>query len=311
MADDEALVTRSLELRAVSEEKRSVSFIASTAAEDSYGEVVEQDWKLARYKANPVVLFSHDSRELPIGRATRVEVVKGQLEADIEFLNADANPKAELVWNCIRAGALRAVSVGFIPGDVRLEKRNGKETYVLSKNHLHEISVVAIPANPEALAKMRSRAHRGTTARHEETNMNEEDKLRAQLDTKTAEVTAARTETTELRAKLVTVEGEKAALATERDAATARAKAAELALVGAELDALIGTKITPAERPTLLELAGLNADLYARTLSGIKARATMTILQSPVGTTPEQPAPTTGGGGDNGASLAALVQSSL
>lgn len=309
MADE--LITCALEFRAVREETRSVSFVASTSAVDSYGEIVEQDWQLRRYKANPVVLFAHNSRELPIGKATRCEVVKGQLEADIEFLSAEANPKAEQVWQCVKAGALRALSVGFVPGDVRVEKRNGKETYVLSKNELHEISVVPIPANNEALAKMRSRAHRTGTPAHEEANMNEEEKLRTQLDTKTAEVATARGEASELRAKLQTLEGEKVVLERERDTANQRAKDAEMRLVGAELDALIGVKITPAEKANLVELAGLNRDLYERTLTGIKARDNMRILSPVVGAPRELAPATTGTSADNGQSLADLVNSSL
>ncbi|NOU33328.1 MAG: hypothetical protein HOO96_35980 [Polyangiaceae bacterium] len=131
--------------------------MASTAAVDSYGEIVEQVWKLERYMANPVVLFGHQSRELPIGRSTFVGVRGGQLECTVRFASPEANPKAEQVWQLVKEDVLRAVSVGFMPGSVRYEKRGGEDVAVLSDNELHEISIVPIPANPEALAKMRAK----------------------------------------------------------------------------------------------------------------------------------------------------------
>lgn len=157
------ILSRAFGLKSLDQSERTCDFIASTDAVDSYEEVVEQDWDTTRFMKNPVILFGHQSRELPIGHATRCEVVtakggKKQLECTIKFATAEANPMAEQVWQSVIQGTLRAVSVGFCPGDVRFEKREGKGIYVLSKNELHEISVVPIPANPEALAKMRAKA---------------------------------------------------------------------------------------------------------------------------------------------------------
>lgn len=145
-------------IRSFDTSKRTADFIASTDAIDAYDEIVDQGtWDLSRFRANPVVLYAHDSRELPIGRATRCEVVSAvhgkRLECTIEFVTADMNPKGDQVWRMVQAGFLKAVSVGFRPGTVRTEKRDGKEIVVLADNLLHEISVTPIGANPEALAK--------------------------------------------------------------------------------------------------------------------------------------------------------------
>lgn len=146
-----------LSVRTIDSASRSITAIASTDAVDAYGEIVDQGtWDLKRYESNPVVLFAHDSRELPIGRCTSVGVEGGQLKCRIQFLTPDANPKAEQVWQAVRQGALRAISVGFIPREVREEKRDGRAVTVLSDNELLEISVVPIPANPEALMRART-----------------------------------------------------------------------------------------------------------------------------------------------------------
>jgi HK97 family phage prohead protease len=150
------------------EEKRSVDVVASTPAEDSYEEIVEQSWNLNRYKKNPVILYEHghaggwlapDKEAMfPLGHAENIRVENGTLKATLVFTTADINPLAERVWKAFKAGVLRAVSVGFKPKKVRKEKRDGKDVDVLSDNELYEISVVSIPANPEAVAEERSLA---------------------------------------------------------------------------------------------------------------------------------------------------------
>lgn len=149
-------------------ERRAIDVVASTAAEDSYGEVVAQQWKLERYLANPVVLYSHESRELPIGRAENVRVEDGKLLATLVF--ATGTERAEEVWNLVQQGMLKGVSVGFRPHTTRWEKRDGREILVLDDNELLEISITPIPANPEALAQLRARAFGGQPA-HTENSM--------------------------------------------------------------------------------------------------------------------------------------------
>ena len=135
------------------DEERTASFVASTKAMDADGDVVEQVWRLERYRSNPVVLFAHDSRSLPIGRATSIEVVGGRLEATVQFASKEANPLAEQVYRSVQEGTLKAVSVGFRPHEVRQEMREDKTVLVLSDNELFELSVVPIPNNAEALRK--------------------------------------------------------------------------------------------------------------------------------------------------------------
>ncbi len=288
--EDIPLVSRShgLVVRAVDDKKRSARFVASTEAIDSYGEIVEQSWDLARYLTNPVVLFGHQSRELPIGKATDVGLVNGQLEATIVFASAAANPKAENVWQSVQEGTLCAVSVGFNPRDIRVEMRNGEEVLVLANNELFEISVVPIPANHEALAKMRAKAVE--TARNklkaadsaaepkESTNMATEKELTASLEQKSAELTESTKLVSAERAKADVLNERCKTLETERKAQQDRADKLASELVARDLDALIGSKISPAEKPGLVKLAALSPELYGEQLTAIKARPDMKML---------------------------------
>lgn len=139
--------------KAVRVEKREIDYVASSDAIDSYDEVVEQTWRLERFLANPVALWAHQSREPPIGRCPRIEMVAAKLECTINFMPADLNPKADQVFRMGVDGWVKAVSVGFRPRTIRWEKRDGRDIYVLADNELVEISVTPIGANPEALAK--------------------------------------------------------------------------------------------------------------------------------------------------------------
>jgi hypothetical protein len=152
------------EASTLDEQSRSVRMIASTAALDSYGDVVEQHWDLSRYNANPAVLFNHNRNwngspadDIPVGYSRAHSVKNGQLEFEPVFSDDRASPLAERVWQGIRQKTLRAASVGFRPGAVVKEvTSNGKIIYHLgtsdAPNQLFEISIVPLPANPDAVA---------------------------------------------------------------------------------------------------------------------------------------------------------------
>jgi HK97 family phage prohead protease len=142
----------------VSPESRSVDVVASTDTIDSHGTVLRQNWRLERYRSNPVVLYAHDSCELPIGTASNVRLEDGQLRATLTFSTAELNPLAEQVWLNVKAGVLRGISVGFWPHSVLFETHDDVEVLVFDDLELLEISVVPVGSNPETLAEMRSRA---------------------------------------------------------------------------------------------------------------------------------------------------------
>jgi HK97 family phage prohead protease len=279
-----ALVARShgLHVREVREAKREADFVASTDAIDAYDEIVEQVWRLDRFHSNPVVLYAHQSRELPIGVATFCDVRDGNLICTIRFVTEDKNPKAEQVWKMVRDRELRAVSVGFVPHSYRWEKKDDREVLILSDNELHEISVVPIPANPEALAKMKAKAmadaakdvatkQAAVAAETDSENMKTIEQLMAEVAERDAALADLKRKLAdsekgsgEARTTLSALESQNKTLAAERDAAVDRAKKVEDALIEAEVSALVGSKITPAEKDDFVALRKSNPELYAK-----------------------------------------------
>jgi HK97 family phage prohead protease len=157
LEENGGLVTRSdaLVVKAIRESTREVDFVASTGIVDSHGDVIDQDsWQLEEYLSNPVALYGHQTFELPIGSCSYVAVRNGKLECTIKF--SDATQRAKEVFALVVEKTLRAVSVGFRPVNGSYEIRNGSEVWVWRNAILKEISVVAIGANPEALAKMKA-----------------------------------------------------------------------------------------------------------------------------------------------------------
>lgn len=316
------LVSRGLALKSIEKNKRTVSFVASTDAIDSYDDVVEQDWMLERYLENPVVLFGHNSRELPVGKAISVGVVevdgRKRLECTVQLASAEANPLAEQVWNSLVEGTLRAVSVGFIPGDYRFEKRDGREVFVLSKNELHEISIVPIPANPEALAKMKAKAiaaagqdNQPAPAANTETSMLTEKEMQERIAKHEAEKNLAEKQLADLqkdhaatKTELAATQGTVKALETDRDAHKARADQAEASVIDAEVGALVGVKIAPAERDTFVELRKSNPALFTKMIA---ARPEMKLLKGQIIDAEKKAPPSITEPSGNGADLANTI----
>ncbi len=142
-------------------DSRSITFIASDESVDRMGDVIRVGgWDLRNFKANPVLLWAHQSRELPIGKVTDIRIEGSTLVADAEFVEADMNPKAEQVLRMIKAGVLNATSVGFRPLEAPLPIKNPHNDqttgFEFVKQELFELSVVPIPANANALAVTRS-----------------------------------------------------------------------------------------------------------------------------------------------------------
>lgn len=139
-----------LKASADAEGQKTYTFLASNDTLDRQGEVVTTDgWELANYQRNPVVLDGHDYRSIEnvIGRAVALRSTDDGLEADIVF---NQSPKGQLATALVEGGDVRAVSVGFMSIEMAVPQ-DRKEPVRHTKKELMEISLVPVPANPDAL----------------------------------------------------------------------------------------------------------------------------------------------------------------
>jgi hypothetical protein len=145
------------------EDERTITFVASDSTRDSAGTVLNQDnWDLTRFNSNGIIGYQHkvyggwddtDNPDNVIGKG-HAYVEDGKLMVDITFEPKEINELAEKIYQKVLFGSLRAVSVGFLPiGKGRFGEGADAETYYFAGQQLIEVSVVNIPANPNALRK--------------------------------------------------------------------------------------------------------------------------------------------------------------
>lgn len=145
------------------------SFIASDETVDSYNTIViATGIDLTRFSRNSIVLLQHDSRGFPVG-VGKARVENRQLIVDVEFAPPDdpiSGAEAEQALRWIDRGVM-GMSIGF--DVVEREYVEARETgdpwrdlYFPPENYtrteLYEVSIVSVPANPNALAVGRSTA---------------------------------------------------------------------------------------------------------------------------------------------------------
>ena len=106
------------------------------------------------YEKNPVVLYAHDfsgrteSGGLPIARTLGLtRTANGRVRAEFEFLEGDAF--ADRVRNAWNRGFLRGASIGWRP--IETTPGDGGKGVRVVRSELIEWSIVAVPADPDAL----------------------------------------------------------------------------------------------------------------------------------------------------------------
>jgi hypothetical protein len=273
-------------VRIIDVEERSVEVIASTESLDAHGDVVKQFWDLARYNKNGPVLWNHNQFESSRWSMAKLTLVKG---------NAIEEPMVDKLWRRIQQGVIKAVSVGFKPGQITaVVDAAGKVTHyelgsAARPNELREISFVPMGSNPDAVAKSiaweRKHLEAEITTRtiaegSEPMAMTAEEQK--QLADAVAAKTAAETRLADNDSRVKQLEKDLAEEKTlsakyQKDLAEANAKlkVSEEARAKTELDARQGKKFAPTERKELDDLMAETS--LERVLKLVDARPDLAI----------------------------------
>ena len=141
----------SLRLAPTVQADNRVRFTASTPDLDRHGtRLMPMGCDSAAFERNPVVLWNHSKDGEPedvIGRVVEIVKTAAAVEVVVEF---DAHAKAQDVLRKVRAGFLRAVSVGFIP---QQDRQNSDGTIDVLRWELCELSIVPVPSCRQALKR--------------------------------------------------------------------------------------------------------------------------------------------------------------
>jgi HK97 family phage prohead protease len=142
----------------INEEERSVIAVISTGSIDRDNEVlVPKGMDAENFRKNPVIPWSHNTFQPPIGKALWLKQGRKRITAKIKFATTKL---AEEVWQLFKGGFLKAFSVGFIPkeghrptpDDIKANPALAEARFIFTKWELTEFSPVTVPANAEALA---------------------------------------------------------------------------------------------------------------------------------------------------------------
>lgn len=140
-----------IEVKAKDEDKREITAVGSKQVSDRDGDIVFLDgMSLTNFRKNPVVLWSHNSSMLPIGKANKVWVDNKELKFKMTFAGPEENPFADSVFRMVKSGFLNSLSIGFAPDWKSAKFQEKRGGYDFPKSELLEVSMVAVGANQGA-----------------------------------------------------------------------------------------------------------------------------------------------------------------
>jgi HK97 family phage prohead protease/HK97 family phage major capsid protein len=155
--DARALRAGGVHRKVHSEEPHGWDFCMSDESVDRMGDIISADgWQLESFVKNPIALFNHNP-SAPIGTWRNLRVEDGALRGQLVPAPEGTSARIDEIRKLVDAKILRAVSVGFKSlEDEPLDKKNPWGGLRFIKQELVECSLVAVPANPNALAVIKS-----------------------------------------------------------------------------------------------------------------------------------------------------------
>lgn len=138
-----------LEVKALDDEKRVITGIASTPSPDRMQDVVEP--KGAQFRLPIPFLWQHNHDE-PIGHVTEAKVTQKGIEVSVQLTQVEEPGKLkdrlDEAWQSIKSGLVRGLSIGFSAKE--FEQIPGSWGLRFLSWEWFELSAVTIPANAEA-----------------------------------------------------------------------------------------------------------------------------------------------------------------
>lgn len=148
-------------------ERRAVIGRISSTAVDRQGDVLlPGGMQFDAYMSNAVLLFAHDKTRPPVGKTLEIRRKSNEVLAKVAFAPRPPThpPAAEWIpdtlYHLYRQDYMRGFSVGFLVSDGGERRPTTKELQawpgvrrVISQWQLLELSVVSVPANPDALTQ--------------------------------------------------------------------------------------------------------------------------------------------------------------
>jgi HK97 family phage prohead protease len=134
-------------------------FCCSSERTDRYGDViVVSGIDLQNFYRNNVALFNHNSNA-PIGTWENMRVESNELRGRLKLAPEGASPRIDEIRALVKAKVLKSTSIGFLPVESEpVVNSSGNRTggTKFLRSELVEVSLVAVPANSDAVALAKS-----------------------------------------------------------------------------------------------------------------------------------------------------------
>jgi len=138
----------SIDARKANNETRTAPVVLSTEFPYDNGyfvEVLDHSPGSVDFRQSPLpVLESHDGNKLNIGIVEDLKVTDRKTRGTLRLGQSD---RAKEVWNDILDGIIQSVSIGYVVHESHEEENN---VVRVTKFTIHELSLVAVPADPQA-----------------------------------------------------------------------------------------------------------------------------------------------------------------
>ena len=138
-----------LTIKAVDEEQRIITGIATTPTPDRVGDIVEPDG--AEFTL-PLPLLKHHDAKCPIGQVLEAKVTAEGIVIRAQIFKSEQpelKARLDLAWEEVKLGLIRGLSIGFSPVEYSFIEGDGWAMRFIRWMWL-ELSCVTIPANEEA-----------------------------------------------------------------------------------------------------------------------------------------------------------------
>ena len=150
---------------------KGIAWTLSTFDLDRFGERIDpMGWDFKRFMDNPVVEWAHRYDIPAIGKIESLSIDNEGLHGVVYFNDKSFDPFAWSIEQRIKAGSIRAGSVGFRVIEIEIPAASDSKdgtSLIFRKQELLEFSICNVPANPYALARKEQR-----TENNEQSNKN-------------------------------------------------------------------------------------------------------------------------------------------
>ncbi|GHV82569.1 hypothetical protein AGMMS49991_11270 [Spirochaetia bacterium] len=155
--DVELITSVPFKVAADGEAGQGFPWTLSTFDLDRYGERIDPaGWDFKQYMDNPVIEWAHNYLIPAIGKMDGVHIDDEGIHGLVHFNGKEYDPFGWAIGERVRAGVIRAGSVGFRVVEIEIpdtETAKDGTSLIFRKQELLEFSICNVPANPWALVK--------------------------------------------------------------------------------------------------------------------------------------------------------------